>query len=183
MNKQELERFLNERAHGVTCAVCGRQDWMMNVNEENENILIMCSHCGHVVSFNRSYVKSLLGETEVEDLGGDSSDNDGGNASDESEHSQTDLPVEPSVKAVKPVIKAAEPFVDPLVETVEPVVDLPVETVEPPHEVSRVAVDSGIESGTQVRERPVDSGLGIVDRLSKAVFDLIAVVKTKLYPL
>ena len=93
MKRQDFERFLNERAHGVTCAVCGRQDWMMNVNEENENILIMCSHCGHVVSFNRSYVKSLLGETDVEDPDSDSSDNEGGNADNDFEHGHAALPV------------------------------------------------------------------------------------------
>lgn len=172
MKRQDFERFLNERAHGVICAVCGRQDWMMNVNEENENILIMCSHCGHVVSFNRSYVKSLLGETDVEDPGSDSSDNEGGNADNDFEHGHADLPVEPDVQAV-----------DLPVKTGAQAVDLSVETVEPTGEVSRVAVDSGVECGAQARERPVDSGLGIVDRLSKAVFDLIAVVKTKLYPL
>ena len=80
MKRQDFERFLNERVHGVICAVCGRQDWMMSVNEENENILIMCSHCGHVVSFNRNYVETLLGEAEAEDLGSDGSNNNGSNA-------------------------------------------------------------------------------------------------------
>lgn len=58
--KQDFERFLNERAHGVVCSVCGRQDWVMNVNGDTENILIMCSHCGHVVSFDRDYVEATL---------------------------------------------------------------------------------------------------------------------------
>lgn len=94
MKRQDFERFLNERVHGVICAVCGRQDWMMSVNEENENILIMCSHCGHVVSFNRNYVETLLGEAEAEDLGSDGSNNNGSNADKPVDCRLADLPVD-----------------------------------------------------------------------------------------
>lgn len=168
--KQDFERFLNERAHGVVCSVCGRQDWMMNVNGDTENILIMCSHCGHVVSFDRDYVEAML--DKLKSLSSDGSDNDGSNADKPVDCRLADLPVEPVVNGPEPAVKA-----------VEPVVDLLVESVEATSEIGTTAVDSGVERSAQVRERFVDSCLGITDRLRKAILDFIRVVKAKLHPL
>lgn len=96
VTKQDFERFLNERAHGVVCSVCGRQDWVMNVNGDAENILIMCSHCGHVVSFDRDYVEAML--DKLKSFASDCSNDDCGNPDNHFKHCHTDLSVNSSAE-------------------------------------------------------------------------------------
>ena len=80
MNSEQFIEYLNARAPGFKCDVCGHDDWLVNADVDMQTALVhttqnithptlvaMCGHCGQVKFFFLSMVLAWLDNRENHD--------------------------------------------------------------------------------------------------------------------